>query len=160
MSKNTPATSEETVAPVAEVQAEGTPATPVEKKLSPKNKKVRGIDPSLITTYVELNQSKDRNQLVQNAAKAKGLKVSEYLNPILANAVSAAWPQIEADAATYTPTVKGPTLAGKKLEDLSPDELQKVVDRNTKAMANAQKATSLAADLLAKARANKAAAQG
>ena len=135
--------------------AEGAVQEAAEKKLSPKNKISRGIDPNMKTTYVDLNQTKEQNETIAKAAKFRKCKVTDVLRPILEKALAEHWSHIEADAAKYVPTAPVAKI-GKKLDEMSTEDIEKYVAKQDNIAKNAAERAKQAGDkareLLAKAR--------
>lgn len=117
-----------TASPAAVADEKAGSPTPGEKKLSPKNKLSRGVDPSLITTWVPLDQSKAQNTIMQNAAKHRNVNVGDLLAKILAEAIKNHLPALQADANLYEPKAKGTSL-DDKLEKMDENELEEFANR-------------------------------
>jgi len=100
--------------------------TPVDKGSSPSSKASRGIDPSLVTTWVDYNIEPAKHDVIIAAAKARNLKVGAMLGNLLKAAIEApdVWVKIEEDAASYTPS---PVKAGKNPEDMNEEELERYI---------------------------------
>lgn len=144
-----------------------TTATPTSataaKKLSPKHKQSRGIDPSLITTWVPFDQSKELHERIFRAAKFRGVTVVELLSDMLELSVRGDEKTLIEDAGKYTPAAKGTSVVRKKLEEMSQDELIGYQAKQEKqaeaAVTRAQAAAKAAQDMLARARQKKAAGE-
>ena len=100
-------------------------ATVTTKSSSAVSKKSRGIDSSLITTWIDLNIEPDRHAILVKAAKQRGVKLAAMLGMLLKarlDSPDGPWKAITEEAVRYTPT-----SGGKKPEDMTPDELAKAI---------------------------------
>ena len=123
-----------TAAPLAQVsQASPSSQASGEKKLSPKHKASRGVDPNLVTTWVPFDQTKEMHATIQNAAKTRGVNVPDMLAKLLVAGVEAVRGELESDAAKYEPKVKGVSL-DDKLNKMSEDELEQFANKQQKIM--------------------------
>ena len=143
---------------VDEVANEAAVETP--KKLSPKNKKTRGVDENTKTTYVPLDMSIEDNNIIHKAAKAKNVKVGELLGAYLQLAIKHNWENIVAEAESYIPSAGASKPSIKKIEDMNVDEAQEYIQKLEKQAQAAQDRARLAAEkakaLVAAARARAA----
>lgn len=83
------------------VTAQAPSAAPAEKKLSPKHKASRNVDPSMVSTWVPLDCTKDDNERLQKVAKHRNLKISALLGNLLREALAAKAEEFDADVAKW-----------------------------------------------------------
>lgn len=135
-------------------EGEGTELSNNTRKLSPKHKLSRGIDPSLITTWVPVDSTPEDNARLRKVARARGVKVADVLLDILNEQLADedVIALLEEDAAK-APEVK-PAKKDVPLPD-DPEEAEKVLRAQAekamgrlakaeKAMENARKAIEAA----------------
>lgn len=141
-----------------------TPVTPgattaTEKKLSPKNKIIRGIPQDWKTTWVDANFNPEDHLRLTKIAAQRDTTVLKLLQMVLAYGLEAYKAQFDADVVEFDKApkkVKAPTKSGKKIEDMTEEELEKAAQS---AQQRAATAAASATAMLAAAKARRMAAQ-
>jgi len=98
------------------------PTTTATKKPSPKSKEARGIDASLVTTWVDVNNTEEFNETLKKVAKVRKCSVVAIYQGILAEVMT---PErisaLQAEAAT-APETKS---SGTSIDKMTPEQLEK-----------------------------------
>jgi hypothetical protein len=92
---------------------------PATKKLSPKAKESRGVDPSLVTTWVPVDNTPEFNKIMHRAAKANKTTVVDLYTKLIIEAMT---PEkiayFEAEAAKAPEPKTSSSVEGMSLEKL------------------------------------------
>lgn len=130
--------------------------TETEHKLSPKNKISRGVDPDTKTTWVPFNATPEENLRLRKVAAVRKVKVADLLAEVLIGGVKQYKDVFDADEAKYVGPATTTLTRAKKIEGMTPEELEKFgMSEVEKAQARVDAAKALIAQAKAKAEAAK-----
>lgn len=166
MAKLQGAAAEDAAAQDAQAAGEGQAAATTEgaeiKKLSPKHKQSRGVDPNFVTTWVPYDTTKEENERLNKVAKQRKVKIADLLQGCLKAALDSYKAQFDADAAAWDADPDHAKKAGKPskpIAEMTAEELAAFQAKQTSAVDKAQKATERAKQMLEEAKARAAALQ-